>query len=98
MSISTNLWESFHNTLVEDLNGNVTESGPSQKNYKIEFLSIKSTINYFNDEIRRLEEGAKRFGGDPSYMIDLLTDVLFFFKGYQSKEQENQYQALGNQN
>ncbi|AXH13310.1 hypothetical protein [Halarcobacter bivalviorum] len=99
MSISTNLWESFHNTLAEDLNGNVTESGPSQKNPKKEFISVESTKNYFQDEINRLEEGARKFGGNPSEMIELLTDVVNFFKNYQSKEQEDKYKTLGsNQN
>jgi hypothetical protein len=82
---------------MEDENGNIVP-GNHKKDPSKEFSSIGSTINYFDKEINDLIEGARKFGGDPSYMINLLTDIQNFFKNYQSKEQENQYQILGNQN
>ncbi|WP_108062548.1 hypothetical protein [Poseidonibacter lekithochrous] len=85
---------SFGGQLMEDENGNIV-SGRYEKNPSKEFASIGSTINYFQNELNELIEGARKFGGDPSYMANLLTDVVNFFKDYQSKEQENQYQALG---
>ncbi len=80
---------------MEDENGNII-SGNHEKNASKEFFSKDSTINYFEDEINKLEKSI--FGEDPSYMINLLTDVKNFFKEYQSKEQENQYKTLGNLN
>jgi Holliday junction resolvase len=82
---------------MEDENGNIVPE-KYEKNSAKEFSSIKSSINYFDKEINDLIEGARKFGGDPSYMINFLTDIQNFFKNYQSKEQENQYQILGNQN
>lgn len=95
MDLSTKLWMSFGSGLIEDKNGDIV-SGGHDKNPANEFMTVESTKNYFKNEIYKLEEGARRFGGDPSEMIDLLSDVLNFFKDYQSKEQENLYQALGN--
>ncbi len=92
--------KSFGNLeLVPDGKGNAKQKeGSAEKNPTKEFRTIGNTINYFNSEINNLIEGARKFGGDPSFAIESLTDVLNFFKDYQSKEQENQYQALGNQN
>ncbi len=99
MLVNANFMNSFGPKLMEDENGDiVSKVGSNQKNPAKEFLSIGSTINYFNDEINELIEGSIKFGGDPSDMINLLTNALNFFKNYQSKEQEDQYQALGNQN
>ncbi|UTJ05332.1 hypothetical protein [Arcobacter roscoffensis] len=85
---------SFGGQLMKDENGNIV-SGRYEKDPSKEFTSIGSTINYFESELNELIEGARKFGGDPSYMANLLTDVVNFFKNYQSKEQESQYQALG---
>jgi len=93
--LSVNLWTSFGSGLVEDENGNMV-AGNHKKDPSKEFSSIGSVINYFGDEIKDIEEGARKFGGDPSHIIELLTDVLNFFKNYQSKEQEEQYKTLGN--
>jgi hypothetical protein len=97
MLISLNFKSSFGGQLMEDENGNIVPE-KYEKNSAKEFSSIKSSINYFDKEINDLIEGARKFGGDPSYMINFLTDIQNFFKNYQSKEQENQYQILGNQN
>ncbi len=97
MLISLNFKSSFGGQLMEDENGSIVPE-KYEKNSAKEFSSIKSSINYFDNEINDLIEGARKFGGDTSYMINLLTDVQNFFKNYQSKEQENQYQILGNQN
>ncbi len=94
-AFSAKLWMSFGSGLMEDENGNII-SGNHEKNASKEFFSKDSTINYFEDEINKLEKSI--LGGDPSYMINLLTDIKNFFKKYQSKEQENQYQSLGNLN
>ncbi|QKJ22426.1 hypothetical protein [Poseidonibacter lekithochrous] len=94
MLISDNLNTSFGGQLMEDENGNIV-SGRYEKDPSKEFYSVGSTINYFENELNDLIEGARKFGGDPTYMANLLTDVVNFFKDYQSKEQENQYQALG---
>ena len=85
---------SFGGQLMKDENGNIV-SGRYEKDPSKEFASIGSTINYFEGELNELIEGARKFGGDPSYMANLLTDVVNFFKNYQSKEQESQYHALG---
>jgi hypothetical protein len=99
MLVNANFMNSFGPKLMEDENGDiVSKVGSNQKNPAKEFLTIGSTINYFNDEINELIEGSRKFGGDPSDMINLLTNALNFFKNYQSKEQENQYQTLENQN
>lgn len=94
MLISAKLNSSFGGQLMEDENGNIV-SGRYEKDPSKEFSSIGSTINYFESELNKLIEGARKFGGDPTYMANLLSDVVSFFKDYQSKEQENQYQALG---
>lgn len=95
MNLSTKMWSSFGSGLVNDGNGNIV-SGNHAKDPKKEFLSIESIKNYFEDEIDRLKEDAKKYGDNPTEMIELLTNVLDFFKNYQSKEQENKYQDLGN--
>ncbi len=98
MQLSINLFSTFTDmALVQDKNGNIIQQeGSSRKDAAKELASIQSTKNYFQDEINRLEEST--LGEDAFEIIDLLTDVLNFFKDYQSKEQENQYQVLGNQN
>ncbi|UTJ05334.1 hypothetical protein [Arcobacter roscoffensis] len=93
MSVSIKLLNSFGD-LELGPDGKVVE-GSARKDPSKEFASIGSTINYFESELNELIEGARKFGGDPSYMANLLTDVVNFFKNYQSKEQESQYQALG---
>ncbi len=98
MLINGKLHSSLGAKLMEDENGNIV-SGKYEKNPSKEFSSIESTINYFENELNELIEGARKFGGDPSYMTSLLTDVVNFFKDYQSKEQEDKYKTLGsNQN
>ncbi len=88
MSLSSKLWSSFGSGLMEDENGNIVP-GNHEKNPLKEFKTFESTKKYFEDEIIAIEEGAKRFGGDPSKIIELLTDVLNFFKSFQSKEQKS---------
>ena len=90
MLISDKLNSSFGGQLMEDENGNIV-SGRYEKDPSKELASIGSTINYFESEVNKLIEGARKFGGDPSYVINLFSDVVSFFKDYQSKEQENQY-------
>lgn len=95
MNLSTKMWSFFGSGLVNDGNGNIV-SGNHAKDPKKEFLSIESIKNYFEDEIDRLKEDAKKYGDNPTEMIELYKNVLDFFKNYQSKEQENKYQDLGN--
>jgi len=78
--LNIKLWSSFSSGLVEDENGNIVP-GNHPKNVKEEFASIGSIKSYFEDEIDTLEKNAQKFGGDPSEMINLLSDVLSFFKG-----------------
>ncbi|AXH13312.1 hypothetical protein [Halarcobacter bivalviorum] len=100
MFLNGNFMNSFADLeLIPDGKGNaITKEGSAQKNPAKEFSSIGSAINYFNDEINELIEGARKFGGDRSYIIDLLTNVKNFFKDYQSKEQEDNYKTLGSNN
>lgn len=88
MMLNINLWSSFSSGLIEDEKGNMVP-GNHPKNVKKEFLSLGSIKNYFTDEIDTLEESAKRFGGDPSAMINLLSDVLSFFKDYSTEEDDS---------
>lgn len=85
--ISIKLWSSFHSRLIDVKNKQ--ENTISQKDATKEFLTLKSTINYFQDEIKKLEEGAKKFGDKPIEMIYLLTDIRNFFINLQTKELEN---------
>lgn len=80
MMLNVNLWSSFSSGLVEDENGKIVP-GNHPKNVKEEFSSLGSIKRYFEDEIDTLEQNAQKFGGDPSSMINLLSDVLSFFKG-----------------
>ncbi|RXJ78723.1 hypothetical protein CRV03_01450 [Arcobacter sp. F155] len=80
LMLNVNLWSSFSSGLVEDENGNIVSGNPP-KNVKEEFSSLGSIKRYFEDEIDTLEQNAQKFGGDPSEMINLLSDVLSFFKG-----------------
>ncbi|XPV69627.1 MAG: hypothetical protein ACNI25_03430 [Halarcobacter sp.] len=95
MLLSGKFLNSFGGKLMEDENGNVVAEY-HKKDPSKEFSSIGSIMKYFGNEIKDIEEGAKKFGGDISYMLELLTDAQNFFKDYQSKEQENQYKTMGN--
>ncbi len=93
MMLSAKLWSSFGSGLMEDENGNIVP-GNHEKNPAVEFKTLQSTKNYFEDEIYKLEEGARKFGGDPSKMIEFLTEILNLFKDYQSNQQEKQYKSF----
>ena len=95
MDFSTKLWSSFHSGLTQDENGNVISMSSLNTNGYKEFDNINSISDYLKEEIRNLVNGAKKYGGDVSGMVDVLTDVLNFFRSYESKEQENQYLSLG---
>ncbi len=88
MKLSANFWSSFGSGLMEDENGNIVP-GNHEKNPKKEFASLESIKDYFKDEISDLEEGARKFGGDPSEMLDFLNRVLSFFNNYQENENKD---------
>jgi len=80
--------------LTQNEDGEVV-NGTSLKNPQKEFFSLHSTINFFTNEIDELINSAKKFGGNPTTALAQLTDVLKIFQNHQSKEQQNQYIALG---
>ncbi|MGM0520008.1 MAG: hypothetical protein ACQERD_10240 [Campylobacterota bacterium] len=87
MMLNIKLWSSFASGLTEDENGNIVP-GNHPKNSKEEFSSLGAIKSYFVDEIDTLKENANKFGGDPSEMVNLLSDVLSFFKNYSIENED----------
>lgn len=82
MVLNVNFISSFANSLMQDKNGNVVAQGPSDKNFKDEFKSVNSAINYFQNQIDNLEELNPR----PTQMINILSDTMNLFKTYQVED------------
>ncbi|MDD2697702.1 MAG: hypothetical protein PHF17_02745 [Arcobacteraceae bacterium] len=59
------------------------------------FGSREKSINFFQSQIDTVTESETKYGGDPSHIIGLWSDVLKIFQQDGVNEQQNQYLALG---
>tara|TARA_B100001063_G_C16606402_1_gene473478 strand:- start:71 stop:631 length:561 start_codon:yes stop_codon:yes gene_type:complete len=71
---------------------------PKHKDASIELSSVSSITNYFQDNYNSIVENVNKWGGDATEALKNVSGLINFFKNYESKEQENQYIALGQGN
>lgn len=68
---------------------------PKHKDASIEFSSVSSITNYFQNNYDSILENLNKWGGDATEALKNVSELISFFKNYESQEQENQYIALG---
>ncbi|UTJ07694.1 hypothetical protein [Arcobacter roscoffensis] len=78
-----------------NINNLPLNEAPSKKDPNIEFSSLSSIKKYFTDEYNEVLTNTAKWGGDTTNAINTITNLLDFFKNYESKEQEKQYITLG---